>query len=294
MKLSKIGFGEVLRDGEFDWLGLTAEIYKGKHHLTFLMSEKFVEELNHNLGVSCVITSKEIAEKVRKDIGILVVDNPKKVFFEFHNQLAKEGFYVKMQKDNNISNKAMIADTVKIRGKNVVIEDNVIIEDNVVIYDDVTIKSGTRVGAGTIIGCRPFQFVKLENEVFSVDAIGSVFIDECAEIQCNTTIVKGVFGETYIGKNVCIDNLVHIAHDVKIEENTLIVSGSIIGGRTRIAKNSYTGINASIKNGLILEENTRVSMGAVVSKNVSINQTVTGNLAIEHNKFMKKFKESLK
>lgn len=56
------------------------------------MSEKFVEELNHNLGVSCVITSKEIAEKVRKDIGILVVDNPKKVFLSFIINWQKRDF----------------------------------------------------------------------------------------------------------------------------------------------------------------------------------------------------------
>ncbi|KDE63202.1 UDP-3-O-(3-hydroxymyristoyl) glucosamine N-acyltransferase [Fusobacterium necrophorum BFTR-2] len=294
MKLSEIGFGEVLRDGEFDWLGLTAEIYEGKHHLTFLMSEKFVEELNHNLGVSCVITSKEIAEKVRKDIGILVVDNPKKVFFEFHNQLAKEGFYIKMQKDNNISNKAMIADTVKIRGKNVVIEDNVIIEDNVVIYDDVTIKSGTRVGAGTVIGTRPFQFVREEGKVFPIYSIGKIIIDENVEIECNVTIANGVFGITHLGKYVCIDNLVYIAHDVSIGDYSFVVAGTIVGGRAKIGKNAYIGFNSSIRNGISIGNNVKISMGAVVTKNVGDDTMVTGNLAIEHNKFMKKFKESLK
>ena len=106
--------------------------------------------------------------------------------------------------------------------------------------------------------------------------------------QNNVCIDKGVFDQTYIGKNVKIDNLVHIAHDVKIYENTLIIACSFIGGRTRISKNSLIGPNCTIKNGLLLGENSRVTMGAVVVMNVRNNEIVSGNFAIPHDQFMKK------
>lgn len=294
MKLSEIGIGEVLRDGEFDWLGLTAEMYEGKHHLTFLISEKFIEEINHNLGVSCVITLKEIANKVRKDIGVLVVANPKQVFFEFHNKLANTEFYNKKNIKNIISEKAVIADSVKIRGNNVIIEEGVIIDDYVVIYSDVHIRKNSIIRAGVVIGSQPFEFVRNNNDVIQVQCIGNIDIGEQVEILPNTVVEKAVFGTTKISKNVKIDSIVHIAHDTNIGENSFIVSGSVIGGRTRLGKNSYTGINASVKNGLYLGENSTVSMGAVVSKNVTDNQTVTGNLAIEHSKFMENLKKIIK
>lgn len=292
MKLSELPFGEVIRDGEFDWLGLTAEEYEGKKHLTFLASEKFLEELNNNKTVSCVITNnKELSTRLNKNFGIIIVEKPKKVFFELHNELEKKGFYSKENSENKISIKANISNTAIFNGKNIIIEDEVTIDENVVIYSDVHIKKGTRIGAGTVIGSRPFQIVQLEEKVITVTPVGKVIIDESVEILCNTVIVKGVFGDTYIGKRVCIDNLVHIAHDVKIGAGSLIVAGTVLGGRARLGDNSYTGINASVKNGLIIGENAKINMGAVVSKNVDASQTVTGNLAIEHSKFIENLKK---
>ena len=103
----------------------------------------------------------------------------------------------------------------------------------------------------------------------------------------------GVFGTTYIGKYVHVDDLVQVGHDVKIGDLSIIVAGTVIGGRTRIGENSYLSINSTIKNGLILGENCKVNMGAVVSQNVKDNETVTGNLAIEHSKFIKNLKKTL-
>ena len=83
----------------------------------------------------------------------------------------------------------------------------------------------------------------------------------------------------------------HIAHDVKIGENTLVVACTLIGGRTKIGKNSYLGPNCTIKNGLNLGENSKVSMGAVVTKNVKDGEVVTGNFAIPHEQFIKNLKK---
>ena len=97
-----------------------------------------------------------------------------------------------------------------------------------------------------------------------------------------------------IGKNSKIYNLVHIAHDSKIGENTFITAGVIICGRVKVGKNSYLGPNCTIRNGLSLGENSKVSMGAVVTKNVGDSETVTGNFAVSHSKFLKLFKYLLK
>ena len=291
MKLSELNFGEVEKDGEFNWLGLTAEEYTGKKVLTFLNDEKYYKEIENNKSVTCIITTKEVLEKIKGNkYGIILSENPRKDFFELHNKLVKENFYFS-KNENKISEKAIISEKATIGEYNVIIEEDVIIESNVTIYENVTIKRGSIIRSGTRIGGNGFEFSRFGEEVLSIEFAGDVFIDENVEIQNNTCIDRGVFDRTYLGKNVKVDNLVHIAHDVKIGANTLVVACTLIGGRTKIGNNSYLGPNCTVKNGLILGENSKVSMGAVVTKDVKDNEVVTGNFAIPHKQFIENLKK---
>ena len=291
MKLSELNFGKVENDAEFNWLGLTAEEYEGKKVLTFLNDEKYYKEIENNKSITCIVTTDEIVQKIKKDkYGIIISQNPKKDFFELHNKLVKKNFYF-TKRDNQISEKAYISEKANIGSYNIIIEDDVIIESDVTIYENVTIKKGSIIRSGTRVGGNGFEFSRFGDEVLSVEFAGNVFIDENVEIQNNTCIDRGVFDRTYLGKNVKVDNLVHIAHDVKIGDNSLIVACTLIGGRTRIGKNSYLGPNCTVKNGLVLGENSKVSMGAVVTKNVKDNEVVTGNFAIPHEQFIKNLKK---
>ena len=291
MKLSELGFGKIEKDGEFDWLGLTAEEYTGKKVLTFLNDEKYYKEIENNKSVTCIITTKEVLEKIKGNkYGIILSENPRKDFFELHNKLVKENFYFS-KNENKISEKAIISEKATIGEYNIIIEEDVIIESNVTIYENVTIKKGSIIRSGTRIGGNGFEFSRFGEEVLSIEFAGDVFIDENVEIQNNTCIDRGVFDRTYLGKNVKVDNLVHIAHDVKIGANTLVVACTLIGGRTKIGNNSYLGPNCTVKNGLILGENSKVSMGAVVTKDVKDNEVVTGNFAIPHKQFIENLKK---
>ena len=285
MKLSELVFGKIEKDGEFDWLGLTAEEYTGKKVLTFLNDEKYYKEIENNKSVTCIITTKEVLEKIKGNkYGIILSENPRKDFFELHNKLVKENFYFS-KNENKISEKAIISEKATIG------EYNIIIEAGVTIYENVTIKKGSIIRSGTRVGGNGFEFSRFGEEVLSIEFAGDVFIDENVEIQNNTCIDRGVFDRTYLGKNVKVDNLVHIAHDVKIGANTLVVACTLIGGRTKIGNNSYLGPNCTVKNGLILGENSKVSMGAVVTKDVKDNEVVTGNFAIPHKQFIENLKK---
>ena len=291
MKLSELNFGKVEKDGEFNRLGLTAEDYQGKKVLTFLNDEKYYKEIENNKSITCIITTDEVAQKIEKGkYGIIISKNPRKDFFELHNKLVKEDFYF-TKKENKISEKAIISKRANIGEYNIIIEDDVIIESDVTIYENVTIKKGAIIRSGSRIGGNGFEFSRFGEEVLSISFAGDVLIEENVEIQNNTCIDRGVFDRTYLGKNVKVDNLVHIAHDVKIGDNTLVVACTLIGGRTKIGKNSYLGPNCTVKNGLILGENSKVSMGAVVTKNVKNNEVVTGNFAIPHEQFIKNLKK---
>jgi UDP-3-O-[3-hydroxymyristoyl] glucosamine N-acyltransferase len=106
--------------------------------------------------------------------------------------------------------------------------------------------------------------------------LGYVVIEDGVHIHNNVCVDRGVIGSTIIGAGTCIDNLVHVAHSVKIGKNCLIVAGAVIGGSTEIGDNCFIGINASIKNKLKIGKNVTIGMGAVITKDVPDGATVVG------------------
>jgi len=291
MKLSELNFGEVEKDGEFNWLGLTAEEYDDKKVLTFLNDEKYYKEIENNKSITCIITTDEVAKKIKKDkYGIIISENPRKDFFELHNKLVKEDFYF-TKKENKISEKAIISERANISNYNIIIEEDVIVEAGVTIYGNVTIKKNSVIKSGSILGADGFQYIKEKEEVIKVEPAGKLEISKNVVVHNNSVIDKGIFGKTYIDENTKIYNLVHIAHDSKIGKNVFLTAGVIVCGRVKIGDNSYLGPNCTIKNGLVLGKNSKVSMGAVVTKDVKDNEVVTGNFAIPHKQFIKNLKK---
>ncbi len=291
MKLSDLNFGKVEKDGEFNWLGLTAEDYEEKKVLTFLNDEKYYKEIENNKSITCIVTTEEVAQKIEKNkYGIIISNNPRKDFFELHNKLVKEDFYF-TKRDNQISEKAYISEKANIGSYNIIIEDDVIIEAGVTIYENVTIKKGTIIKSGTILGADGFQYIRNKDDIIKVEPAGELEIAEDVVIHNNSVIDKGIFGKTFIGENTKIYNLVHVAHDSKIGKNVFLTAGVIVCGRVKIGTNSYLGPNCTIKNGLFLGENIKISMGSVVTKDVKDNEVVTGNFAIPHKQFIENLKK---
>lgn len=109
--------------------------------------------------------------------------------------------------------------------------------------------------------------------------IGNVIIKDNVEIGNNNCIDRAVLGSTILHKNVKVDNLVHIAHGVVIDENSLIIAHAMIGGSTEIGKNVWVSPGALIINKLKVEDNSLIGMGAVVVRKVDKNTVVAGNPA---------------
>lgn len=136
------------------------------------------------------------------------------------------------------------------------------------------------INAGTIIGTEGFGYMPDENgELVQFPHIGSVIIEDDVEIGANVCIDRGALGNTIIGRGTKIDNLVHVAHNVKIGKNCQIICQVGIGGSVEIGDNCFVGIGASIRNQKKIGNNVFIGMGAVVVKDVPDNMTVAGNPA---------------
>jgi UDP-3-O-[3-hydroxymyristoyl] glucosamine N-acyltransferase len=146
------------------------------------------------------------------------------------------------------------------------IGDNVTIGDDTVIYSGVKIYAGCQVGnrciihAGAVVGADGFGFAKEGDAYKKIPQLGNVQIEDDVEIGANTTIDRAVMDATIIRRGVKLDNLIQVAHNVEIGENTVIAAQTGISGSTKIGKNctfgGQVGLGGHIKIG------DRVSIGA--------------------------------
>ena len=162
-------------------------------------------------------------------------------------------------------------------GHDVIIGDNVIIGNNVSIECSCTIGANTVIGSGTVIGNDGYgYYTDKENHPKKVPHTGGVFIGHDVEIGANVCIDRGTIDNTVIGNYVKIDNLCHIAHNVVIEENAMVVALTLLGGSSHVAKNAYIAPGVMIMNQKQIGENSLVGMGAVVTSDVTANVVVAG------------------
>jgi len=140
-------------------------------------------------------------------------------------------------------------------GLNVVVDNDCLIGENVRIGHNTVILPSTIVGDNVSIGCNctigntGFGYEKDNDGVYKKIAhLGNVIIEDNVDIGNNTCIDRAVLGSTIIGENTKIDNLVHIAHGVKIGRNCLIIANSMIAGSVVIADNCHISPSVSILN----------------------------------------------
>ena len=166
-------------------------------------------------------------------------------------------------------------------GNNVIIFPNGYISENVVIGDDTIIYAGARVhhncviGAkciihsGVVIGGDGFGFAPhTGNDYAKVPQIGNVIIEDQVEIGSNTTIDRATIGSTIIRKGVKLDNLIQIAHNVEIGENTVIAAQTGISGSTKIGRNCMIGGQVGIIGHITIADGTRIAAQSGVGQSL--------------------------
>lgn len=193
-----------------------------------------------------------------------------------------------------IGNNVTIAKGVKIYpgsyiGDNVTIAANSRINAGVKIYDGCVIGSNVIIHSGATIGGDGFGFAPQKDKSYKkIPQIGNVVIEDNVEIGANTTIDRATMGSTYIRKGVKLDNLIQIAHNVEIGENTVIAAQSGVSGSTKIGKNCIIGGQVGIVGHIQIADNTSINAQSGVSKSISHpNTALTGSPAFDYKSSLK-------
>jgi UDP-3-O-[3-hydroxymyristoyl] glucosamine N-acyltransferase len=233
--------------------------------ISFIANPKYLGFIN-TTGAALVIISNQLEITEKPKATLLRVDDPYSSFSKLlglYNQsgIEKTGIEaqafvhptVSMGEDCYIAAFAYLSEGVKL-GKGVKIMPGVflgpqvVVGDNTVLFANVTITHNCVVGAdcilhpGVVVGSDGFGFApQKDGSYHKVAQNGNVIIEDRVEIGANSAIDRATMGSTMIRKGVKLDNMVHIAHNVDIGENTVIAAQSGVSGSTRLDKNVVVG-----------------------------------------------------
>jgi UDP-3-O-[3-hydroxymyristoyl] glucosamine N-acyltransferase len=184
------------------------------------------------------------------------------------------GAFAYIGKNVRIGNHVRIYPQVYI-GDNCTIGDDSILFAGAKIYEETKIGMACIVHAGAVIGADGFGFAPTDDGTYKkIPQIGNVILEDYVEIGANTTIDCATMGSTIIRKGTKIDNLVQIAHNVEIGENTVMAALTGISGSTKIGKNCRFGGQVGVAGHLTIGDNVNLGAMSGVSNNIKSDKTV--------------------
>lgn len=285
MKLSDFyGSERLIRDGVFSVLGYVDSMEKGT--LVYCDMFSYFSTAIENECVSCIITTKELADEIKTSKGVLISPNPRTDFYVVHNKLVQDGLAV-MHIEAGIGTHCSIHPTAIISkqsriGNNVVIKENVVIKDNVIIGDN------TFIDAGVVVGCEGLLYIIGEPNIF-VKHAGGVKIGSHVTILSNAVIARSIHNTifTEIGDHSIIGVSSTVGHEARLGTNCVVSGNCVIARRASLQNGVRIESSSVVREHVVIGKGSQVKAGSIVVKNVPENSAVSGNFAMEHNKHMK-------
>ena len=268
----------------------THYVYKTEASIV-LVNKTFVPE--HPVKATLIrVDSAEVAFAKLLEVYNQIKDNKRGISTQcFIAGSAKLGENLYVGEFAYIGENTQIGNNVRIHpqvynGDNTEIGDNTVLFPGVKIYSDNIIGKNCILHAGVVIGSDGFRFALQDEGNKKIPQIGNVVIEDDVEMGANCTIDRATLGSTIIRKGVKFDNLIHIAHNCEIGENTYIAAGTGIAGSTKVGKNCLISGHVAIAPHLTIADNT--SMGGTTGVSRSLTKpglSYLGAPAMEASKF---------
>lgn len=292
-----------------------SKIEEGKKGtLSFLANPKYTSYIYETEASIVLVNNDFKAEKKIKPTLIRVEDaySAFAKLLEVYNKikLNKSGISQKAHIDSSakigenvyigefafIGKSAVIADNAKIYpqvyvGDNVKVGKDTTLFPGVKLYSDNLIGNNCILHAGVVIGSDGFGFVpQSDNNYIKVAQIGNVILEDEVEVGSNTTIDRATLGSTIIRRGAKIDNLVQIAHNVEIGENTVIAAQTGISGSTKIGKNCLFGGQVGIIGHITIADEVKIAAQSGIGKNIiKQGEILQGSPGFEISKYRKSY-----
>ncbi|MFP4094588.1 MAG: UDP-3-O-(3-hydroxymyristoyl)glucosamine N-acyltransferase [Cyclobacteriaceae bacterium] len=304
--------GEVEGEGsvKINQLGKIEDARPGA--ITFLSNPKY-EPAIYQTRASAVIVKRDFQPKKTLNTSLIRVEDPYLAFTalleEYHKLItfqkkgveepafispnATVGDEVYRGAFSYIGANCKIGSHVKIYpqayiGDNVQIGDHTIIQSGVKIYPGTIIGSHCVIHAGTVIGSDGFGFAPQPDGTYkTIPQLGNVVIGHHVDIGANTTIDCATLESTIIRDGVKMDNLIQIAHNVEVGENTVIAAQAGVSGSTKIGRNCVVAGQVGIIGHLKIGDNSKIGAQAGVGKSLEPNSIELGSPSFDRTKYLR-------
>lgn len=279
-----------------------------KGQLAFLANPKYEEHLyTTNASIIIINDSQEIKQKIGATLirvtdaysafATILASYKKMITGQlsgiqqpvYISAAAKIGENVFIGAFSYIGDNVIIGDNVKIFpqvfiGDNAIINEDTILYPGVKIYHECVIGKRVTVHANAIIGSDGFGFAPQKDGTFKkVPQIGNVIIEDDVEVGANATIDRATLGSTLIKSGAKLDNLIQIAHNVEVGNNTVIAAQAGISGSTKIGNNVMIGGQAGIVGHILIADGVKIGAQSGVSKSIKVpDSLVVGSPASEY------------
>jgi UDP-3-O-[3-hydroxymyristoyl] glucosamine N-acyltransferase len=164
-------------------------------------------------------------------------------------------------------------------GDNVTVGDNTILYPGVKVYKECTVGKDCILHGGTIVGSDGFGFAPSTGAFQKIPQIGNVIIEDNVETGSNVSIDRATIGSTILRKGAKLDNLIQIAHNVEIGENTVVVAQTGIAGSTKVGKNCMIAAQAGIVGHLSIGNEVKIGAQSGVTSSLKDGELVLGSPA---------------
>jgi UDP-3-O-[3-hydroxymyristoyl] glucosamine N-acyltransferase len=302
--------GDLIGNGLVVIYGISGIQEAKEGDITFLVENSFKKYLKE-CKASAIILGKDINPDEFKNKNIIITRNPvlayTKVIEIFHPcKIYEKGISLSafVAKTSQISDEATIYPYAYI-GEKSIVEKNAVIYPFVHIGDEVTIGEGTviyphaviydkviigrrvTIHGGAVLGSDGFGYIWDGEKHVKIPQIGIVEIEDDVEIGSNVAIDRASLGKTLIKKGTKIDNLVQIAHNVSIGENSIIVSQVGIAGSSTIGNNVILAGQVGVRDHVVIGNNVRAAGGTGITKSVPENSLISGNPHMPHKEWLR-------
>jgi UDP-3-O-[3-hydroxymyristoyl] glucosamine N-acyltransferase len=299
--------GTVFGDGEVEVRGVASIEDAGEGEITFVANPKYLSRLGQTQA-SAVIVSPEVTSGEKP---LLCVKNPYLAFAKILTLFSQKPYLPKGVDPNAwvsptaqlgadltvypfvyIGDRCRIGDRVTLHpgvcvGEGSSIGDDSILHPNVSVYPGMVIGKRVILHGGVVVGSDGFGYVKEGKKNLKIPQVGKVEIEDDVEIGSNTSIDRGALGNTIIRRGVKIDNLVQIAHNVLIGEDSIIVAQVGISGSTKIGSNVTLAGQVGLAGHLQIGDNVLVGAQSGVGQDLSPGQAFSGSPAIPHREWLR-------
>lgn len=272
---------------EINGINTPAEANAGQ--ITFLSDSRYKKELN-NTAASAVILREE--DRDACPVTALIVTNPYVAYAKIANLLyptKKErtgihstvimGEKCNIAADVWIGPHCFVGNNVHIEsgcqiGPGCLIEDNAqigadsVLLGNVTVMQECTLGERVLIHSGAVIGSDGFGQANDSGRWIKIPQVGRVLIGDDVEIGANTTIDRGSIGDTVVEEGVKLDNLIHIAHNVRVGAHTVMAAGTGIAGSTTIGRNCMIGGSVGISGHLTIADNVTLTGRTTVLQSI--------------------------